>query len=170
MSHLNTVDGPEQRTQSANSVSRALSDSQPQQINLQVAPKFDISHEKTVAHEKGTSTIAISHVLTHDPDSLIQYIGVQMDIVPHYAINIRGTHFKEYTQAATEEADFDFTISKKDRLFGRRFELVSNEQRSHRGTRTKTDGRKGDVEACHPPPTLEEWCYDFCAYRGGPKE
>lgn len=131
---------------------------------------FDISCKK-----KGDGkTTVMSHVLSHDPNSLRQYIKAQGRKMPNPILRIRGTHKGRLHQGINPNVvNLDFTISMSHLypVTWRRTKVVPNGWSTYRGTRTKSDSPPGmDVEASIPIPSIEDWCREFCAARWVPKE
>ena len=136
------------------------------------APDYDIDWVETKQHENGAEKTVMSHALTHDWRTLFYYIDAQTRLMPDPLLRIRGTHKTSYIEDGYvrygPRTDFDLTISLRDQLAHRALrKVVANSKKAYRGTRTRVDNLSSDLEAC--PPMFAEYCFDFCAYRMGPK-
>ena len=137
-------------------------------------PDFDVDFQETNERERGIETTIVSHALTHDSNTLEQYLAAQAQIEPNPVVRIRGTHKIEYEadgyRRYGERVDFNLTISLRELLAqSSHMNVVANQRKVYRGTRTKRDNLGREIEAFRHVHSLEQWCRDFCAYRRGPK-
>ena len=130
------------------------------------SPDFDVDFDETYQHDKWSERIIMSHALTHCAKTLEHYLETQAENPLDPILRIRGSHKSRFNPEGFRHVDFDLTMSLQDQLAHRgNMKTVADSRKTFRGTRTRADGMKGDVEAAGSAPSLHQWCRDFCAYR-----